>query len=811
MALQQIRIIGESLERMRALERYDLDLKHRAGRRLESGEFQVPALASDEMVDTLERDGYRVERIHDLDRVAPERLAEVSRANRFADARGIEDYAARTVLGYMTTAEIDSALGTLAASHPGIVTVITLPHTTIEGRTCRAIRIRAGTQVDRAGVLFTGAMHAREWGGSDISIHFAVTMLQAYTANTGATYGAKTFSVAQVRAALESLDVFVFPNVNPDGKVFSQTNDPTAFPTQQNLWWRKNRNPNTGAARGVDVNRNFDFLWSSGIGTSASTSSNTYRGTGAFSEPESRNVRYLFDTYPSIRYYVDIHSFGELLLYSWGDDENQATGLTQRFTNAAFNGVRGVVGDSAYREFIAAADEQTAINLARRMHDAIQAVRGRSYTVQQAVGLYPTSGTSDDYAFSRHVVTPSRNKVYAYTIEFGQEFVPPHAEMLNVMNEIAAGMTEFCWATLSDLLIRDNVADTGATPSTGPFWNSPDVWVRNNEDGVAVHQNTVRGRDNFVYVQVQNRGIADARDVRVRVSLSSFAGTEFIYPEDWIPQNPGGGGSISTPGTYWIGESVIPLLAAGAQAVTHVRWPSALIPPDTGWHPCLLVDLAPNDGRAPGGREVRHHNNLGQKNITIVTARRRDIVEFRFVAGSAFSAHAKSTLVVRALKAPLKTELIVGRRPLGNVISPHTLPAVTLPEFLSRPVVMTLMTPSLVSVGSDRPVHMRLPARTRIESGGLALAGAAPAESSRAPLEAGAVTSFVPTAALALTARKPEARVPFDVDPKLTPETHLKVQIPASAKMGQIFEFEVVQEYANGQIAGGVVLQIKIV
>jgi hypothetical protein len=34
------------------------------------------------------------------------------------------------------------------------------------------------------------------------------------------------------------------------------------------------------------------------------------------------------------------------------------------------------------------------------MQTAIQAAHGRPYAVKGAVGLYPTSGTSDDYAYA---------------------------------------------------------------------------------------------------------------------------------------------------------------------------------------------------------------------------------------------------------------------------------------------------------------------------------------------------------------------------------------------------------------------------
>jgi hypothetical protein len=43
--------------------------------------------------------------------------------------------------------------------------------------------------------------------------------------------------------------------------------------------------------------------------------------------------------------------------------------------------------------------------------------------VQQAVGLYPTStsGTSDHYAYSCHIVNANNQEIYGFTIEFGQE------------------------------------------------------------------------------------------------------------------------------------------------------------------------------------------------------------------------------------------------------------------------------------------------------------------------------------------------------------------------------------------------------
>jgi carboxypeptidase T len=96
------------------------------------------------------------------------------------------------------------------------------------------------------------------------------------------------------------------------------------------------------------------------------------------------------------------------------------------------------------------ADRAAVITLANYMRDAIQAVRGRAYKVEQSLALYPTAGTSDDYAFSRHLVDHSKGKVYSYTIEWGSEnnptpFHPRYSEMQQIIQEITAGLIEFCW------------------------------------------------------------------------------------------------------------------------------------------------------------------------------------------------------------------------------------------------------------------------------------------------------------------------------------------------------------------------------
>jgi hypothetical protein len=114
----------------------------------------------------------------------------------------------------------------------------------------------------------------------------------------------------------------------------------------------------------------------------------------------------------------------------------------------------------------------------------------------------------------------------------------------------------------------------------------------------------------------------------VRVYLTHWPGAEFVYPTDYMPSVPPSGPLPSplTPGTYLLGEAAVNPLAAGDEGRVAVEWRPALIPPETvmvsgtavHWHPCLLVEITPQDGYTPTGPYVWQNNNLAQKNVTIV-------------------------------------------------------------------------------------------------------------------------------------------------------------------------------------------------
>jgi murein tripeptide amidase MpaA len=449
-----VKITGRDYQAMADLVlKYKVHVARHTVEKLARG-YRVNAQADGRQLRALEAAGYKIKRIEDVDKEGKKRQREVRQAAKKTVGPIIPP---GIIPRYYTVGEVEDVMAGLAKPpHDTFTSLIKLPNLTWEQRTCHALKIGKGTGSSRPGIYFLGGVHAREWGSPDILIHFIGQLIYAYATNTAVTIGTNTFTAAQIKSIVETKDVYVFPQCNPDGRNYSMTTDAN---------WRKNRRPappghNQPSCVGVDINRNYDFLWNYPLYYDASApvqnSTNpcdyqTYIGPSAVSEPETKNAVWMFDKYPNIRYFIDIHSYSEDILYSWGDDDDQSNNSSMNFQNAAYNGKRGIAGDAKYREYIPLSDKNTAVNLANKMKTAIQNTRGRVYKVEQSMDLYPTAGTSDDYAFGRHFGNAQKAKVYSYTIEWGSPtnptpFHPPYIEMKKIIQEITAALFAFCIA-----------------------------------------------------------------------------------------------------------------------------------------------------------------------------------------------------------------------------------------------------------------------------------------------------------------------------------------------------------------------------
>jgi len=389
---------------------------------------------------------------------------------------------------YLNLDETLTKMEILCELYPDACDLIELPHTTHEGRTSHAIRVRPGSGRGRQGILLIAGVHAREWGSTDCVIAFLEAILDSYHQGTDLVIGGKTFTSAVVQAAMEAVNLIVFPVVNPDGKLFSMQpgNDEQGFPS---YYWRKNRSvtQNPGC-RGVDLNRNYDFLWDfrthfhpDSYGTdwcyySVSVSDDpcgwTYHGSAVFSEAETQNVRWLLDEHRVVRFFLDLHGVTDppIVLYSWGSDELQDVDPDMNFTDPTYDGLRGLadvpaagctphVDGPAYKEYMHPVDHARYEAIGAAMATTILAVRGTAYDVAPSYsGLYGTSGSSKDYVFSRHIVGPELGKVDAFLVEWGPTsewpgyfvFQPPYEDppgqdkMSPVIQDVSAGLMELC-------------------------------------------------------------------------------------------------------------------------------------------------------------------------------------------------------------------------------------------------------------------------------------------------------------------------------------------------------------------------------
>ena len=153
-----------------------------------------------------------------------------------------------------------------------------------------------------------------------------------------------------------------------------------------------------------------------------------------------------------------------------------------------------------------------------------------------------------------------------------------------------------------DLWMRDEPTHTGAELWGGNFWNSPDLWVRRQDDNGTTHQNPARGRDNWFYARVRNSGSVAARHFMVTFAVKQFAGTQFVYPGDFLP-------CIAATGGFELGP--------GETKIVKAKWLAHLVPP-AGAHGCLLASVQARGNHPAASPHVWEENALAQKNLTIV-------------------------------------------------------------------------------------------------------------------------------------------------------------------------------------------------
>jgi len=221
-------------------------------------------------------------------------------------------------------------------------------------------------------VLYMAMHHAREIITPEILLYWMHYLVNNYGTDSTIT------SIVNHR------QIWIVPLVNPDGFEYVRNVD---------MWWRKNRRRNSDGSYGVDLNRNYSFKWGlDDIGSSGRPSSNVYRGTAPFSEPETRAVRDLVEAHHFV-ISLSFHSYGRMFLYPWGyiaeDTPDNST-------------------------FKAIADSVTAYN-------------GYSGGNAKSGIIYLVNGECDDWLYGEQ---QAKFKVFGFTPEVGTSFHPDTTQIM---------------------------------------------------------------------------------------------------------------------------------------------------------------------------------------------------------------------------------------------------------------------------------------------------------------------------------------------------------------------------------------------
>jgi len=205
--------------------------------------------------------------------------------------------------GYYTRDEVVDKLDEMRRDYPALITAKQSLGVSHEGRDVWMAMISDNPDnVDEhePAILFTGLTHAREPMGMEVQLYTMFHLLENYGIDPEVTY------------LIDERQLYFVPIVNPDGYVYNETTNPSG-----GGMWRKNRRDSGGGVFGVDLNRNYGYLWGyNNSGSSPNPAAGNYRGPGPFSEPATSAIR-TFHLGPKITTAYHYHAYGGYLIHPY--------------------------------------------------------------------------------------------------------------------------------------------------------------------------------------------------------------------------------------------------------------------------------------------------------------------------------------------------------------------------------------------------------------------------------------------------------------------------------------------------------------
>ncbi len=198
-------------------------------------------------------------------------------------------------MGYYYGPNDNAVFWTNLAETNDMVDTPTSYGTSFQGRDLQFIRI-TNAPAGAPAILFTALTHGREPGSNSVVIDWAQWLTTEYGSDTVATF------------ILDNAQIYIIPIVNPDGYA---ENSPGGGNQRKNMNF-------TAGGDGVDINRNYSYMWGyDDSGSSPYPSSQTYRGTAPLSEPETLAETIWIDSIEPLGGF-HYHTYGGYLLYPWG-------------------------------------------------------------------------------------------------------------------------------------------------------------------------------------------------------------------------------------------------------------------------------------------------------------------------------------------------------------------------------------------------------------------------------------------------------------------------------------------------------------
>ena len=199
-----------------------------------------------------------------------------------------------------------------------------------------------------------------------------------------------------------------------------------------------------------------------------------------------------------------------------------------------------------------------------------------------------------------------------------------------------------------DLYIKDCGTDIGQEPSgCTEFWDSPDIWVRNIQDGKKENQNPIyraNNTPNYIYVRVRNRSCKTSSGSEQLKIYWAKANSSYAWKDYWDGTIKNTNGHPLSGGLTSVS---IPSIAPGGEAIVAVPW----IVPDSNlysnmdepWHYCLMARIeSVNDPMTffettDSGLNIRNNNNIAQKNVSVINPSPGNPIGAIVGVGNAFS------------------------------------------------------------------------------------------------------------------------------------------------------------------------------